>query len=176
MGSGVTTIDTKVVAAETEWEKGVCLCKQETRVDVYRGLFQNHHHFIIGYYPRLRRSIMTVVLQKEGKVDYLIPESYRPIALENTLSKILEKVIADYIVDTVEKYALLLQSQIGARKNRLTLLALILLATTIKTAWAIRKDFIVLMLSLDISGAYNNIPYKRLLYILRAKGFLEWII
>jgi len=61
----------------------------------------------------------------------------------------------------------------GARKNCLTLLALILLATTIKTIWAMRKDFIVLMLSLDISGAYNNIPYKRLLYILRAKGFPE---
>jgi len=64
----------------------------------------------------------------------------------------------------------------GARKNRLTLLALILLAATIKTAWAMRKDFIVLILSLDISGAYNNIPYKRLLYILRVKGFLKWII
>jgi len=64
----------------------------------------------------------------------------------------------------------------GARKNRLTLLALILLTTTIKTAWAMQKDFIILILSLDISGAYNNIPYKRLLYILRAKGFPEWII
>src|SRR6266568_6481296 len=32
------------------------------------------------------------------------------------------------------------------------------------------------MLSLNISGTYKNIPYKRLLYILRAKGFLEWII
>jgi len=61
----------------------------------------------------------------------------------------------------------------GARKNRLTLLALTLLTTTIKTAWAMQKDFIILMLSLDISGAYNNVPYKRLLYILRAKGFLE---
>jgi hypothetical protein len=36
-----------------------------------------------------------------------------------------------------------------------------------------RRDFIVLMLSLDISSAYNNISYKRLLYILRVKGFLE---
>jgi len=36
-----------------------------------------------------------------------------------------------------------------------------------------QRDFIVLMLSLDISGAYNNVSYKRLLYILRAKGFLE---
>jgi hypothetical protein len=51
---------------------------------------------------------MTVILQKEGKADYLIPGSYRPIALENTLSKILEKVIADRIADTAKKYDLLL--------------------------------------------------------------------
>jgi len=64
--------------------------------------------FTIGYYPRLGRSIMTVVLRKEGKADYLIPGSYRPIALENTLSKILEKVIADHIADIAKEYALLL--------------------------------------------------------------------
>jgi len=78
----------------------------------------------------------TVVLRKEGKADYSILGSYRPIALENTLSKILEKVIADRIADMVEEHALLPQSQMGARKNRLTLSALILLAATIKTAWA----------------------------------------
>jgi len=66
--------------------------------------------FIIGYYPQLRRSITTVILRKEGKVDYLISGSYRPIALENTLSKILEKVIVDRIVDIVEEHALLPQS------------------------------------------------------------------
>ena len=51
---------------------------------------------------------MTVILRKEGKVDYLILGSYRPITLENTLSKILEKVIADHIVDIVKEYNLLL--------------------------------------------------------------------
>jgi len=65
-------------------------------------------YFAIGYYPRLRRSITTVILRKEGKVDYLIPGSYRPIALKNTLSKILKKVIADRIVDTAKEYNLLL--------------------------------------------------------------------
>jgi len=75
-----------------------------------------------------------VILRKEGKVDYLIPGSYRPITLENTLSKILEKVIVDYIADIAKEHALLPQSQIGVRKNRLTLLALTLLATTIKSA------------------------------------------
>ena len=51
---------------------------------------------------------VTVVLYKEGKADYLIPRSYRPIALENTLSKILERVIVDYIVDIAKEYTLLL--------------------------------------------------------------------
>ena len=60
-------------------------------------------YFTIGYYPRLRKAIITVILQKEGKVDYLILGSYRPITLKNTLSKILEKVIADRIVDTAKE-------------------------------------------------------------------------
>ena len=57
---------------------------------------------------RLKRTIITVILRKEGKADYLTPGSYWPIMLENTLSKILEKVIADHITDIAEKYALLL--------------------------------------------------------------------
>jgi hypothetical protein len=64
--------------------------------------------FIIGYYLRLGRAIITFILYKEGKVDYLLLGSYRPITLKNTLSKILERVIADYIVDMAKKYALLL--------------------------------------------------------------------
>ena len=65
-------------------------------------------YFIIGYHLRLKRAIITVILYKEGKVDYLILGSYHPIALENTLSMILERVIIDYIIDTAEEYALLL--------------------------------------------------------------------
>jgi len=65
-------------------------------------------YFIIGYYLRLRRAITIFILRKEGKVDYLFLGSYRPIALENTLSKILKRVIADYIADIAKEYALLL--------------------------------------------------------------------
>ena len=65
-------------------------------------------YFIIGYYLRLKRAIIIFILYKEGKVDYLFLGSYYPITLENTLSKILERVIADYIVDMVKEYALLL--------------------------------------------------------------------
>src|ERR1700733_7616256 len=64
--------------------------------------------FVIGYYPRLRRAIITFILCKEGKADYLFLGSYRPITLENTLSKILEREIVDHIVDMAKEYALLL--------------------------------------------------------------------
>ena len=49
-----------------------------------------------------------VILYKEGKADYLLLGSYRPITLENTLSKILERVIVEYIADIAKEYALLL--------------------------------------------------------------------
>ena len=51
---------------------------------------------------------MIFILRKKGKADYLFSGSYCPIALKNTLSKILKKVIADCIVDTAKEHALLL--------------------------------------------------------------------
>ena len=65
-------------------------------------------YFAIGYYLRLRRAIIIVILYKEGKADYLLLGSYRSIGLENTFSKILERVIVKYIVDIAKEYALLL--------------------------------------------------------------------
>jgi hypothetical protein len=50
----------------------------------------------------------TYILCKESKADYSLLESYRPIALENTLSKILERVIVNCIADTAKEHALLL--------------------------------------------------------------------
>ena len=48
------------------------------------------------------------VLREIGKADYLTLRSYRPIILENTPSKILQKVTADRIVDMAKEYTLLL--------------------------------------------------------------------
>jgi hypothetical protein len=64
-------------------------------------------YFIIGYYLRLGRAITTYILYKEGKADYLLLGSYRPITLENTLSKILKRVVINHIVNTAEEHALL---------------------------------------------------------------------
>jgi hypothetical protein len=65
-------------------------------------------YFIIGYYLRLKRAITMYILYKEGKADYLLLRSYCFIVLENTLSKILERVVVNCIVNTAKEYALLL--------------------------------------------------------------------
>ena len=65
-------------------------------------------YFIIGYYLRLKKAIITIVLYKESKADYLFLENYRLITLENTLSKILKRVIVDCIADIAKEHALLL--------------------------------------------------------------------
>ena len=65
-------------------------------------------YFVIGYYLRLKRAIIIVVLRKEGKVNYSLLRNYQLITLKNTLSKILERVIIKCIADIAEKYALLL--------------------------------------------------------------------
>ena len=64
-------------------------------------------YFIIGYYLRLKKAIRIFILYKEGKADYLLLGSYCLITLKNTLSKILKRVIADYMADIAEEYALL---------------------------------------------------------------------
>ena len=65
-------------------------------------------YFVIGHYLRLRKAIIIVILYKEGKADYLFLGTYYLIALENTLSKILKRVIIKYIANIAKKTCLII--------------------------------------------------------------------
>ena len=64
------------------------------------------------------------MLKKPGKSDYINPSAYRPIALLNTLEKVLEAVISNRIKSITKAYDLLLDTQYEARTNRATETAL----------------------------------------------------
>ena len=64
------------------------------------------------------KSACIVMLKKSGKSDYTSPLSYRPIALLNTLRKVLKAVISNRIKFTTETYDLLSDTQYRARINR----------------------------------------------------------
>jgi hypothetical protein len=49
------------------------------------------------YCPKVFKKSITVALRKLGKSDYTKPKAYRPVALMNTLSKIIDTVLARQI-------------------------------------------------------------------------------
>ena len=55
-----------------------------------------------GKLPECYKVTTTIVLQKANKKDYSLPESYRPIALKNTLGKLLEKIVAERMQEAIE--------------------------------------------------------------------------
>jgi hypothetical protein len=132
-------------------------------------------YFNIGYFPSAFRETTTIVLRKKGKKDYSLPGSYRPIALENTLAKVIEGLIASRITKAFEENSLLPRTQMGARSGRATTTALSLLTTTVHSVWQKHPGYVASMLSLDLSGAFDKVSHERLLARLRSKGSPEWL-
>ena len=51
----------------------------------------------LGYYPKIKKSITIIALYKNSKADYSLTNSYRPIALENTIVKVYKKLLVTLI-------------------------------------------------------------------------------
>jgi len=107
----------------------------------------------------------TVVLRKPGKPRYNIPMAYRPIALLNTMWKVLTAIVASHITFITEKHQLLPANHFGSRLGRTTADALHLLMHKIKEVWWSGK--VAAVLFLDIEGAFLNTVPTKLIHNLR---------
>ena len=61
----------------------------------------------LGYYPKIKKSITTVALYKDGKADYSLINSYHPITLENTIVKVYKKLLVTLISQKAKDQGLL---------------------------------------------------------------------
>jgi hypothetical protein len=57
---------------------------------------------MILYLPARFRHARTIVLRKPGKASYETPGAWRPIALPNTIGKLIEAITAKRIQDVAE--------------------------------------------------------------------------
>lgn len=82
-----------------------------------------------AYYPKAFKTANTITMKKLGKkdTDYATPKGYRPIALLNTLDKVMESIMGKKISYLAETHKLLSESQMGARRGKSTETALELL-------------------------------------------------
>ena len=114
-----------------------------------------------GWYYAPWKAFTTIVLRKPGKPRYDTPKAYRPIALLNTLAKVLTSIIAEQLTFYAEKHQLLPQQHYGGRPARTTTDAMHTLTYKIKEAW--RRKKVVSVLFLDIEGAFPNAVNEKLL-------------
>jgi hypothetical protein len=122
------------------------------------------------------KEITTILLRKPGKSDYLNPSAYKPIALLNTLGKILEAIIARRIHYAVKARKLLPETQMGVRRGRSTETALHLLTKKIYIIWAGNKPRIALILSLDVADAFDHVSHTRLAHNLKKRKIPETLV
>jgi hypothetical protein len=113
-----------------------------------------------GSIPSRLKESTTIVLRKDQKPDYSLPGSYRPIAPKNTLTKLIEKIAAQRMVDAAEKHAILPWNQMDARKQRSTISAIDALNTCAKTAWRACPGCVVSVLSLDLVEAFDTVSHR----------------
>ena len=118
------------------------------------------------YYPQAFKTARTRALRNLGKGDYQAPKSWRPIALLETLGKVVESVIAVRIREFAGTAGLLPGTQMGARKGPSTEKALAMLLARIRATC--------------ISGAFNRVLKERLTWVLCKQGLpravYNWVL
>jgi Reverse transcriptase (RNA-dependent DNA polymerase) len=125
-----------------------------------------------GKFPSKLKSSRTIPIFKSG--DPLSCDNYRPISLLSALSKILEKFVANKLVDHLEGNNLLYSNQYGFLRNRSTIHNLSQLTNFI-TKELNEKKYVVGVF-LDLRKAFDVVPHSFLLEKLKHLGIdgLEW--
>jgi ribonuclease P/MRP protein subunit RPP40 len=134
-----------------------------------------NHSLVSGEVPSDWRDAGVTPLFKKGKKSDI--QNYRPVSLTSLVCKIMESIIKDDIVEHLEKYKLIRDSQHGFMKGRscLTNLLEFLEEVTVNLDEGRPVDVIYL----DFAKAFDKVPHERLFRKLIAHGIggriAEWI-
>jgi hypothetical protein len=132
------------------------------------------------YHPSRFRFAITVIIKKPGKSSYRTAASWRPIALESCLGKMLERVLTNRYNAIVIEHGLLPDTQFSA-PGRSCPQALELLRGIVHRAWCPgqhlsgNRRYVSIMI-LDMTGAFNRVTHVKLLEILRSMGIPTWLV
>jgi len=133
--------------------------------------------FSLETYPDQWKDSVTVMLRKPAKPDYTVPSAHRPIALINTLTKVLSACVAEDLVHMVELHKMLPNNHFGCRPGRTTSDSLHFIIKYIKDTWRGRK--VVSALFLDVKATFPSVVLDCLIHNMRRRGvppqYTDWI-
>ena len=121
-----------------------------------------------GYVPSYWKQAHVVPLLKDGKLA-TDPDSYRPISLTPTISKVFERILNNRLEHFIEDNNILPNTQSGFRKFRSTTDNLVYLTEKIKNT--LRKNNTVrYMTFFDVKKAFDKVWHVKLLEKLKNIG------
>ena len=124
----------------------------------------------LEYFPDRYKTARTICLRKSSKKSYCYAKAWRPIALLNTIRKLMEALAATKLSELAEKENLLPEIQMDFRKGRSTESV----TSQVEKVW--KEGMVASLLSLDISGAYDRVLPEILKKILERKGIPSWFV
>ena len=127
-----------------------------------------------GYHPGSLKAAEGVVLDKPGKATYDTPASYRVIVLLETLSKILERLIANHLAAQAREIGMLHPNQCGSLAGVSSLHAATALTHEVATAQKLKLKASTLLL--DIKGGFDSVRPSCLTGMLRERGISPYIV
>ena len=118
-----------------------------------------------------------IALRKPGKPDYTIPSANWPIALLNTVAKVLSACVAEDLAQMAELHRLLPDNHFRCQPGRTTTDLPHFMTKYVKDAW--RRGEVVSTLSLDIKSAFPRILLNWLTHNMQVRGvpwqYTDWI-
>jgi ribonuclease HI len=128
----------------------------------------------LSHHPLAWREAAIVVIPKPRKADMAAAKSYRPIALLETWSKWLKKLIASRIHKEIGALDLVPHLQFGGRMRSGTNDAGLTLVHDVKRAMDRQKYLVTI--AFDVKGFFDNINHARMVHTLRIMGFAEELV
>ena len=127
-----------------------------------------------GHHPASLKRANGVILDKLGKPSYDSPASFRIIVLLQTVSKILERIMALRLALQVRRLSLLHWNQCGFLPSVSSFDACLSLVDTVRTLQ--RPGLKVSTLFLDIKGGFDNIRAPALCTSLHKAGVPHYLV
>ncbi len=124
--------------------------------------------YLLQYLPKVWRKARVIFIPKEGKKDYSMPRSFRPITLSSFLVKGMERVLLWELNATTLAINPLSRHQHAFRRGKSTETALSNMVEYIEKALVKRK--FALGVFLDIQGAFDNVQPESIIQGMITKG------
>jgi hypothetical protein len=127
-----------------------------------------------GYHPKALKMANGIVLPKPGKSDYSSPASFRIIVLLQTVSKILERIVATRLSLIARSAGLINPNQCGSLSGLSTFDACASLSHEVRSIQ--RPGIKASSLFLDIKGGFDNISSFQLSRMLVKHGVSRYLV